>query len=1449
MKPSIDKSLLAASAAGLLALAPVLPAQADYSNTVMSLQPVGYWRLNERAGPPIDYGTGTATNSGYLGAAANAKYYHTPSVGQPGVLSNDSCVTLDGTSQYIDVPYNSVLNTNGPFSVEFWANQTAVAAGAKSGVMSYNGSTGFLFYTDNNAARWGFRVFYGTGRVYLVDNSGPLNVANTWYHVVGVYDGAYVHLYVNGVENTPPMLMPTNYVPVVAGTPLRIGGSNPVGNPSSYFNGSLDEVAVYPYALSSNQVAAHFDAATTNVAGYAAQILTDTPAGYWRLDEPGPLPPPPTSVPVTVTNRGSWGAGANGVLNALPTFNTGYPGLPYRGFGSNSACKFAGNGTYIQVPPQNLVTDSFTITCWTILTNTQQSAWSQFFASPTDTGLPTGFGFGNGNSPGMIYNSLNVFWTGALRSMGTYGQGITPSLFEPLNRWSFMAMVASPSNIVVYANGQMATNASGTSVWGPHDFSVTNLFLGYGIMGSLAEVAVFDQALTDAQVRELYLAAEVPPIIVVQPQAPPPPVYEGAALLLSVGVDNLSPTSYQWTKNGFPLPGQTLTNLTIGTLGTNDTGNYAVVVTNAFGAVTSSVVAVTVLASPPLIARPPQSLQRYAGGIATFGVTAIGSLPFSYQWSFNGTPISGANSSTWTVTDVRAGDAGTYSVLVSNPYGSTNVSAALTLLTPTNALATVVTERTPLAYWRLDETNGTVAYDNESGLNGTYGAGVTNNLPGPRPPDFQGFDTQNNAYAFNGSGGYVTLPSLGQFAGAMTIVAWIKPNAVQSDYAGLVFTRGGGGSTSGLGYTQGGQLGYTWNDAAATYNWGSLLYPVADQWNFVALVVEPTQATMYLDTGWGLQTAFNAVSHGTALWSNVRLGSDSYGGRDYKGGMDDVAVYAYAMAPDEIDNIRKAGFSGIYTPAKAYRWKGTNGANWSVAANWNNTVPGASDVAILSDDASAGAKVNLDTDITVGGLRFNNKVANQTLASTSGKTLTLTNGSLVMVEAGSHSISANVNSDGTVTSSGLGALTLAGATNYIGGSLFANGASLTIPGGATVTVNGERFLANNGITVALSGVLNVRDWGTIATAEGFPGAPESMMILKDSGQMNVPTSFFIVGDDGLNDGRLVIQGSAALNASMLILGQYGHGAKGYVTQQGASTVSLTLANPSSLWYVIPALQIGSSASINWGGTAGNGQGEYHLDGGTLTAHSIGGGGGAQGGSSKFYFNGGTLKPTVSDADVATALAGMAGQGTPAQTVFMQYLTQVVVQQNGAIIDTAGHSITIDQSLEHDPALGATPDGGLHAMSTGGPGTLALYKLGSFTGPLAIDTGVTVNLGYAGDQKVASVSIGGVNQGPGTFGAGHLNPGGVFTGTGTVTVLPAPPAPVLPVTSFSRPGGVPTFTGVATVSGYTYYLVWKNDLTDASWTRITPGTVSTGSAITLTDPSPSPQHRFYRIEVQ
>lgn len=84
--------------------------------------------------------------------------------------------------------------------------------------------------------------------------------------------------------------------------------------------------------------------------------------------------------------------------------------------------------------------------------------------------------------------------------------------------------------------------------------------------------------------------------------------------------------------------------------------------------------------TPPVIVSQPQSQPVDAGSNATFTVTASGSAPLTYQWLFNGAPITGANSSAYSVVSAQMADAGSYSVIVSNIAGTvTSDSAALTV--------------------------------------------------------------------------------------------------------------------------------------------------------------------------------------------------------------------------------------------------------------------------------------------------------------------------------------------------------------------------------------------------------------------------------------------------------------------------------------------------------------------------------------------------------------------------------------------------------------------------------------------------------------------------------------------------------------------------------------------------------------------------------------------------
>ena len=97
----------------------------------------------------------------------------------------------------------------------------------------------------------------------------------------------------------------------------------------------------------------------------------------------------------------------------------------------------------------------------------------------------------------------------------------------------------------------------------------------------------------------------------------------------------------------------------------------------------------------PTITQQPQPRTVLAGSTVTFAVAASGTSPFTYQWRKNGNPINGAQSSALALVNVQAGDAGAYSVLVSNGAGTaTSANATLTVVPATANLAVRTITRT-----------------------------------------------------------------------------------------------------------------------------------------------------------------------------------------------------------------------------------------------------------------------------------------------------------------------------------------------------------------------------------------------------------------------------------------------------------------------------------------------------------------------------------------------------------------------------------------------------------------------------------------------------------------------------------------------------------------------------------------------------------------------------------
>ncbi|MBE0540688.1 MAG: immunoglobulin domain-containing protein [Verrucomicrobia bacterium] len=165
-------------------------------------------------------------------------------------------------------------------------------------------------------------------------------------------------------------------------------------------------------------------------------------------------------------------------------------------------------------------------------------------------------------------------------------------------------------------------------------------------------------------------AGELPSI---QAQAPSRSVFEGGTVSFPVVATGSPPLTYQWYCKNQPVAEATNRVLVITNATQQTEGEYLVVITNAFGEVRSLSASLVVHPIPnvPQLIFQPKSLQMTVGYLAGFHVFAVGSPALSYQWQFEGTNVAGATSAHFLIPIVDLTNTGTYTVVVSNHFGTT----------------------------------------------------------------------------------------------------------------------------------------------------------------------------------------------------------------------------------------------------------------------------------------------------------------------------------------------------------------------------------------------------------------------------------------------------------------------------------------------------------------------------------------------------------------------------------------------------------------------------------------------------------------------------------------------------------------------------------------------------------------------------------------------------------
>jgi len=435
--------------------------------------PVAQWKFDEGGGT-IAYDATDNNNDGTLGGGTS-DYMPTWTTGKFG-----SALSFDGGNDYVNVGKPSSLNNIADaITISAWVIENthvnyAPIADKNNWFLSSNNSSPYAYY---------FKIIdvdSGNNYAYM-KSAAPLG---QWVHIVATWTkGDYLRIYYNGVLDSTSAAILNKSIKSSSSYDLTIGGTN------AYFNGTIDDVRIYNYARTADEISLDYNAGfaarfgpTSSCSEDPGSCMTQGLVGYWGMDEGAGTTAydgSGNSNTGTLTNGPKWTTGkVGGALSfdglndyvTVPDSNDWYFGTAGKTVTANGGAQidtaqsefggasglFDGTGDYLSTPSTadwDFGTGNFTIDFWVYRSGTGGEEAFCGLVSTRDPSANTGWlvAWDEGGNGEIQFNNDGTILLTATETL-------------TMNTWTHVALVRNGNTLTVYYGGVSKGSADITGV-------------------------------------------------------------------------------------------------------------------------------------------------------------------------------------------------------------------------------------------------------------------------------------------------------------------------------------------------------------------------------------------------------------------------------------------------------------------------------------------------------------------------------------------------------------------------------------------------------------------------------------------------------------------------------------------------------------------------------------------------------------------------------------------------------------------------------------------------------------------------------------------------------------------------------------------------------------------------------------------------------------------------